>query len=125
LASVALTETDLKSIQSNERNYISLTLANNLPESTPSIELTIESGNEIKMRSKASLAEVVKINNTTFGLFDKFFREGKYEEHWEPVFETVEIPIDEFQQIYDEKLDLTIHFKGDEGNILLEEIGVK
>ena len=122
--SVELTPTDLKGIKSDNADYISVTLANNLPESTPDIELTIASRNEIKMRSEASLTEVVEISNTTLGLFDRFFREGKYEESWEPVFETIEMPIEEFQKVSDEKLNLTIHFKGDKGDVLLEEIGV-
>src|SRR5690625_5979300 len=88
---------------------MSVTLANNLPESSADIELTIASRNEIKMRSEASLTEVVEISNTTLGLFDRFFREGKYEESWEPVFETIEMPIEEFQKVSDEKLNLTIH----------------
>src|SRR5699024_11167785 len=88
--SVELTPTYLKGIESDNTEYISVTLANNLPDSTPKIELTIAYGNEIKMRSEASLAEVVENNNTTLGLFDRFFREGKYEESWEPVFETIE-----------------------------------
>src|SRR5699024_2243903 len=63
--SVELTPTDLKGIESDNTEYISVTLANNLPDSTSNIELTIASGNEIKMRSEASLAEVVENNNTT------------------------------------------------------------
>src|SRR5699024_4095563 len=122
--SVELTPTDLKGIKSDNADYISVTLANNLPESTSDMELTIASRNEIKIRSRAPLTEVVKISNTTLGLFDRFFREGKYEESWEPVFETIEMPIEEFQKVSDEKLNLTIHFKGDKGDVLLEEIGV-
>src|SRR5699024_11064349 len=96
--SVELTPTDLKGIKSDNADYISVTLANNLPESTPDIELTIASSNEIKMRSEASLTEVVEISNTTLGLFDRFFREGKYEKAGSPSLKQLKCQLKNFKK---------------------------
>ena len=72
---------------------------------------------------------VIKTDYTTFGLFDGIFREGKYEEDWEPIFQTISIPVHVFEESNpDFKTEdinkMRLHFKGEPGEILLEEVGV-
>lgn len=121
--SVELTAEDLKNMRSNHAEYIILSLANTLLDSHPNLEIILESNNQIITQYDYPIAEVIEIDNTAFGLFDEFFREGKYEQSWEPIFETIEIPIDEFEDIHEEDVNLTIHFSESKGEIMVEEIG--
>ncbi len=122
--SIKLSSEDFKNARDEDGNYLILSMANILPDSQPDINVTLESEHHRFIDENISIADVIEINNTTFGLFDQFFRDGKYEESWEPIFQTIEVPIEHLQDMSNESVVLTIHFRGNEGKVLLEEIGV-
>src|SRR5699024_999902 len=91
--SLKLSDVDFINAQQEDAEYVVLTIANTLRGSQPNINVSFESDTGDQFNFESSIAEVIEIDNTTFGLFDSFFRDGKYEESWEPIFQTIEIPI--------------------------------
>jgi len=122
--SLKLSDRDFKNAQDEDAENIVLTVANTLPGSQPNIKVSFESEAGDQFTFESSISDVIEIDNTTFGLFDSFFRDGKYEESWEPIFQTIEVPIGHVENIIGGSIDLTIHFYGNEGKVMLEEIGV-
>lgn len=76
------------------------------------------------------LPPVVETTYTSFGFMDDSFREGKYEEDWEPVFQTIHVPVEDYEQAdptfhKEDIAKMRLHFKSNPGAILLEEVRVQ
>src|SRR5690625_3461927 len=99
----------------------------------PKIEVEIETIDDVSVQLPLDeympFPPVIATEFTHFGLFDDIFRDEKYENSWEPVFQSFEIPIETFEkennQFKRENINkITLHFKPYPGKILIEEIGI-
>lgn len=94
---------------------------------TPNIQLEIETTNGethiLPFNDYMPFPAVIKTKFTKFGLFENSFRDVKYENAWEPIYQTFEIPIDSVK--WDEVKNIRLQFSGNPGNILIEEIGLE
>lgn len=114
-----------------ESNSIVLTMANvdgeTEAELIPDIQVELETTDgesaQLPLDDFMSLPPVIKTDYTYLGLLDNLFRDGKYEQSWEPIFQTFEIPIDSFG-VKGTINKITLHFQSRPGKILLEEIGM-
>ncbi|MCZ0703119.1 dienelactone hydrolase [Natronobacillus azotifigens] len=114
--------------------HLVVTMANVAEDgSVPAVEIELESvdggGGVRSLEEIMPIPPVIETEFTHFGLFDTIFREGKYENSWEPVFQTFMIPIDSFFEPSRGELDLAqinkikLHFRSESGKMLLEEVG--
>src|SRR5699024_9644165 len=103
-------------------------------ELVPAMDVELETSDGVTV--KLSLDEfmpfppVITTDFTPFGWFDGIFRDDKYEQSWEPIFQSFEIPFEAFKQqdpsfAKDNISQLKLHFKSHPGKIYLEEIGVR
>lgn len=104
-----------------------LTVANMDTENTPYFDAVFEKmdGIEQQVSSKEMdpVAPVIETNFTPFGIADGIFREGKYEHSWEPIFQTIEIPLEDIDT-EDGPLIMELQFGPQKGKMLIQEIGV-
>lgn len=130
--SIDVTEQDF-----TNSDYLALTMANIHAEaeegSVPEIEVELVTHDGISVT--IPLAEfmpfppVIKTDYTHFGLMDGVFRDGRYENSWEPIFQSFDLPLDDFEELYEEFsreniAQIKLHFSNQPGKIYLEEIGV-
>lgn len=128
---------DVSSDDFTARDYIVFTMANVNDdielESVPEIHIELETNNGVSITLSLDdympFPQVISTDYTHYGLFDTIFREGRYKKSWEPVFQTFEVPIENFENINpDFKKEnlhkITLHFTSHPGKILIEEIGV-
>lgn len=99
----------------------------------PEIDVELETVEGVTVRLPLSdfmpVPDVITTDYTPFGLFEKLFRDGKYDTSWEPTFQTIEVPIGAFEEAStdfarQDIAKLTLHFKSGGGKVFLEEIGV-
>lgn len=135
---VNLEKGDLKTRAKTLADQLVLRMANNDNQveegHVPEIEVELKTTDGISvtlpLEKFMPFPSVINTDYTHFGLFDNFFREGKYDMSWEPIFQTFELPITTFEQenadfVRENINQLTLHFKGNGGKILIEEIGVR
>jgi len=121
----------------NTGKHLVLTMANiddeQINENMPKIEIEIETKDHVSVRIPLDefmpFPSVIATEFTHFGLFDRIFRDEKYEKSWEPVFQSFEIPIKTFEkeniEFKRENINkITLHFQPGPGKILIEEIGI-
>lgn len=93
----------------------------------PNIQLEIEMTNGethiLPFDDYMPFPPVITTEFTRFGLFENTFRDDKYHNAWEPVFQTFEVPVAPFKG--DNIQNIHLHFSGSPGNILIEEIGLE
>lgn len=119
----------LPNVHVKEQNNLSLLMANyseERPEIIIELETTSGSSEMISLDSIIPFPPIISVDYTHFGWFDEIFREDRYKNSWEPVFQTFTIPLDLFAKLnqHQETIDrMTLHFLSDHGKILIEEIG--
>lgn len=129
---VDLSRNDLQNAASNDAQSIVLTMANLDEEAVPNIEIELESvnGESVKksMEEFMTLPPVIQTDFTPYGMLDGLFRDGKYETSWAPIFQTIEIPLEDFEtsgeKLGGDTLKLSLHFNSGQGKVMLGEIGV-
>lgn len=132
LYTIDLSEYDLSGIE-----HLVFTMANvdddAENESVPEILIELETNDDVLVSLPLDefmpFPSVISTDFTHFGLFDDAFRDEKYINSWEPVFQTFEVSIDTLEQtnaeFKKENIDkATLHFKSQPGKILIEEIGL-
>ncbi|HLQ97014.1 MAG TPA: hypothetical protein VK108_11690 [Pseudogracilibacillus sp.] len=123
----AVYEVDLPDWELQSADNVVITLANMDPDHTPYFDAAFEKidGTEQRIPSKEinNIAPVIETNFTPFGIGDQIFREGKYENSWEPIFQTIEIPLEDIDTD-DGPLDMHLEFGPEKGKMLIQEIGV-
>src|SRR5699024_5766563 len=84
---------------------IVLTMANmddNESDAVPNIDMELVTTEglsvTVPLNDVMPFSPVIETNYTPFGSMDKIFQEGKYEENWEPIFQTFSIPLERFEQ---------------------------
>ncbi|HLR53822.1 MAG TPA: hypothetical protein VK078_03770 [Pseudogracilibacillus sp.] len=104
-----------------------LTVANTDTENTPYFDAVFEQmdGTQQQVSSKEmdAIAPVIETNFTPFSIADQSFREGKYEHSWEPIFQTIEIPLEKINT-KDGPLMMDLQFGPQNGKMMIQEIGV-
>lgn len=115
---------DLWNARKEQANKVIFTVANASPQTAIDMTLTIRKNGENVRTVEHSLSPVIEIDATIFGLFDEIFREGKYEQKWEPIFENIDLSLDDIGLHAEDEIELLVQFRGESGNVLLEEIGV-
>lgn len=118
----------------NNQEHVVFTMANNNENgSIPEIEIQLETTDgvsvQLPLNSFMAFPPVISSEFTPFGLFDDIFRDGKYENSWEPVFQTFEIPFQRFESENPEfnknnVNSITLLFHTQQGNILIESVGL-
>src|SRR5699024_11542091 len=53
---------------------------------------------QVSSKEMDAIAPVIETNFTPFSIADQSFREGKYEHSWEPIFQTIEIPLERSEE---------------------------
>lgn len=86
------------------------------------LELTNGTSNTLSLDEFMPFPPVIETDFTRLGLFEDLFRDAKYENAWEPVFQTFEVPIALLDREMIKKV--TMHFTSESGKILLREIGL-
>ncbi|GGA71264.1 alpha/beta hydrolase family protein [Ornithinibacillus halotolerans] len=130
---IKLEEFDKNRLENKEN--LMLTMANFTGEDNriPEIQILLETTDGIKVDLPLSaflpFPPVITSDFTHFGWFDSIFREGKYENSWEAVFQSFEIPLDAFEK-KNAKFDrnklkrISLQFDRPSGEVLLEGIGL-
>lgn len=108
----------------NKAKKLVLTVANASPDINPTVSVYFKKNNNNFKSGEIPLSPVIQIDSTIYGIFDNTFRNGRYKRQWEPIFETIEIPIDGLTLNDFKNNELVIHFNGTNGKVMLEEIGI-
>lgn len=127
----------LENVDLEAKERLVLTMANindeeknhSVPEIDVELEMTDGRSVRLPLDDFMSFQPIIETDYTHFGLFDSIFREGRYKNSWEPIFQTFEIPIEAFEETSPELernqvQKMTLHFSAHLGKILIEEIGV-
>ncbi|GGM26195.1 hypothetical protein GCM10011351_09790 [Paraliobacillus quinghaiensis] len=131
--SISLPDNYLSNLDSENIRYIYIRMANlQTEEDIPDIQVELAADGifvEHSLDDFIPFPPVILTKYTHFGLMDRYFRDGKYENAWEPIFQTFAIPIEAFEEVNQEfeKEDInniTLHFTSHSGKVLLEVIGV-
>ena len=109
----------------NPAESIVLTIANNSETNEPiTMNITLMAdGTEVDYFHQ-TLSPSIQIKSTILGLFDEVFRDGKYKQTSEPIFENINIPLTEIADDFDGQIEIQVEFTGTNGEILLGEIGL-
>ncbi|MUV36933.1 hypothetical protein JNUCC1_00737 [Lentibacillus sp. JNUCC-1] len=134
---IDLSQNVLETAAHEPAKYITLTMANvdaaDDGGRLPDIDVELETVDGLSVRRSLDefgpIPPVIKTDFTHFGLFDSMFRDGKYSPAWEPIFQTIDLPLEAFTQAdpaFDptEIASFTLHFHAPSGKILLQEVGV-
>lgn len=105
-----------------EGENLLFTVANLTPETSPKVEITLEANGETYEMTR-QISPLIQARFTHFGWFDDIFRDGKYEKSWEPVYETIAVPLDEV--IGASAVDVTVTFKQGAGRVAILEVGIE
>ena len=108
-----------------DRNSLVLTIANYKPKAKIDMEVVLSNENNTLVQETHTLSPVIEIDQTPFGLLDTYYRDGKYDTNWEPIFETIHVPLTDISAETLKDTTLTLQFSGTNGEILLEEIGIE
>lgn len=117
---------DVTGIDLSPYRKLVLTMANAQEKSQAlpfiSVEFIMEDGNRKKVNftNELPLPPVIKTDFTHLGLFDRFFRGDRYKNSWEPVFQSFPIDLPKGEKIE----GLLIQFADDEGQVLIQEVGI-
>lgn len=116
---------ELMNRANNPAESIVLTIANNSETNEPiTMNITLMAdGTEVDYFHQ-TLSPSIQIKSTILGLFDEVFRDGKYKQTSEPIFENINIPLTEIADDFDGQIEIQVEFTGTNGEILLEEIGL-
>lgn len=106
-------------------NKLILTVTNRSADDDVNIHIKIENDAEIITDEIVPLSSAIDIKQTRFGLFDSIYRDGKYEVASEAIFETIAIPLKDLSVVPWSDLMIHLDFIGENGEVLIEEIGVE
>lgn len=122
--SVPLADLALENNINLKANHLIFSVAN---PSKDDIKLRLTIGNKTEdiIDERMTLSPAIHIKQTRFGIFDTIYRAGKYEVSSEAIFETIAIPLDELLITPWSDLIMQLHFSGENGSVLLEEIAVE
>jgi len=117
---------DLSSNNLKDMDKLVFTMANasenmdHLPEVSAEILKSSGKREHIALHEELPIPPIIQTQFTHYGLFDQFFRGERYQNSWEPVFQTYSIKLEDQDQIE----EVILHFKGKQGHMMIQEIAV-
>lgn len=96
---------------------------NRIPDIQVEFEMTDGITHTVPLADHTAFPAVIQTKFTWFGWFEKTYRDGKYKNAWEPVFQTFHIPLPSIDRTAIKSIQLRFLAPG--GNILIEEIGLE
>lgn len=123
--SISLADMALDNDVNITANHLIMTVANRSAKEDVKIHVKIENERGIVTEEIVPLSRAIDIEQTRFGLFDSIYRDGKYAVPSEAVFETVAIPVEDLLVTPWSDVTIHLHFIGENGEVMIEEIAVE